>query len=115
MITNCDTDLFAASNERLGVAFDWVVTAEMARSYKPGLAAFELAFATIAVPRDRILHVAQSLFHDHVPARQLGLAVGLDRPPPRPPRVRARHRSRTRSPDATYPSMRAFADAVSAS
>ena len=114
MITNCDTDLFAASNERLGVRFDWVVTAEMARSYKPGLAGFELAFATIPVPRDRILHVAQSLFHDHVPARQLGLAsVWIDRRHDRPgsgatPVADA-------SPDATYSSMRAFADAVSAS
>ena len=114
VITNCDTDLFAASNERLGVPFDWVVTAEMARSYKPGLAGFELAFATIPVPRDRILHVAQSLFHDHVPARQLGLAsVWIDRRHDRPgygatPVADA-------SPDATYPSMRAFADDVSAS
>ena len=107
VITNCDTDLFAASNERLGVRFDWVVTAEMARSYKPGLAGFELAFATIPVPRDRILHVAQSLFHDHVPARQLGLAsVWIDRRHDRPgsgatPVADA-------SPDATYSSMRAL-------
>ena len=28
VITNCDTDLFAASRERLGVELDWVVTAE---------------------------------------------------------------------------------------
>ena len=35
VITNCDTDLFAASQDRLGVAFDWVVTAEEARAYKP--------------------------------------------------------------------------------
>ena len=80
VITNCDTDLFAASNERLGVAFDWVVTAELARSYKPSLRNFELAFETIPVPRERILHVAQSLFHDHVPAKALGLTtVWIDR------------------------------------
>src|SRR5215210_1691839 len=36
VITNCDDDLFARSNERLGVEFDWVVTAEQARGYKPG-------------------------------------------------------------------------------
>jgi 2-haloacid dehalogenase len=113
VITNCDTDLFAASSERLETDFDWVVTAEMARSYKPALAGFELAFETIDVPRARILHVAQSLFHDHVPAKQLGLAtVWIDRRHDRPgagatPPAEA-------SPDATYPSMRAFADAVSA-
>jgi 2-haloacid dehalogenase len=80
VITNCDDDLFARSNRRLGVAFDWVVTAQQARSYKPSEANFELAFATIGVPRERIIHVAQSLFHDHVPARRLGLTtVWVDR------------------------------------
>ena len=113
VITNCDTDLFAASNEKLGVTFDWVVTAEMARSYKPAPAGFELAFETIDVPRERILHVAQSLFHDHVTAKALGLSsVWIDRRHDRPgtgatPPAEA-------APDATYPSMRAFADAVSA-
>ncbi len=34
-ITNCDDDLFAASAKRLGVDFDWVITAQQARSYKP--------------------------------------------------------------------------------
>jgi 2-haloacid dehalogenase len=113
VITNCDTDLFAASSERLGVTFDWVVTAEMARSYKPAPAGFELAFATIGVPRERILHVAQSLFHDHVTAKALGLhTVWIDR-------RHDRHGSGATppaeaEPDATYPSMAAFADAVSA-
>ena len=80
MITNCDTDLFAASAQRLGVAFDWGVTAEEARAYKPSLRPFDLAFETIDVPRERILHVAQSLYHDHVPAKELGLSsVWIDR------------------------------------
>ncbi len=113
VITNCDTDLFAASGERLGVTFDWVVTAELARSYKPALAGFELAFEMIGVPRERILHVAQSLFHDHVPAKQLGLAsVWIDRRHDRP--GAGATPTATASPDATYPSMEAFADAVSA-
>jgi 2-haloacid dehalogenase len=75
VITNCDDDLFALSNRRLGVTFEWIITAQQAQSYKPSLKNFELAFATIEVPRDRILHVAQSLFHDHVPARRLGMAT----------------------------------------
>ena len=80
MITNCDRDLFARSNLRLGVTLDWVVTAEDAGAYKPSLAPFELAFDTLDVPRERILHVAQSLFHDHVPAKELGLTtVWVDR------------------------------------
>ena len=80
VITNCDDDLFAAANERLGLEFDWVVTAEEARSYKPSLNNFELALAKIGKSSDRICHVAQSLYHDHVPAKQSGLAtVWVDR------------------------------------
>jgi 2-haloacid dehalogenase len=80
VITNCDDDLFAASNAKLGVDFDWVITAEQARGYKPRTENFEFAFARIDVPRERILHVAQSLFHDHVPAKALGLTTAwIDR------------------------------------
>jgi 2-haloacid dehalogenase len=111
VITNCDDDLFARSNKRLGVRFDWVVTAELARSYKPSPRHFELAFDMIGVPRDRILHVAQSLYHDHVPAKALGLAtVWIDRRRGRegsgatPPAEAA--------PDATFLTIEAFADAA---
>jgi 2-haloacid dehalogenase len=80
VITNCDDDLFAESQRRLGIEFDWVITAEQARSYKPSDRNFELAFSIIRLPRDRILHVAQSVFHDHVPAKELGMAtVWVDR------------------------------------
>ena len=75
VITNCDDDLFAASNRRLGVTFDWVVTAQQAKRYKPNPRGFELAFEGIGLPTNRILHVAQSLFHDHVPAKRLGLST----------------------------------------
>jgi len=75
VITNCDDDLFAASNARLGVTFDWVVTAQQAKRYKPNPRGFELAFERIGLPTNRILHVAQSLFHDHVPAKRLGLST----------------------------------------
>lgn len=80
VLTNCDDDLFARSQRRLGIDFDWVITAERARSYKPSHHNFEVAFSTIDAPRERILHVAQSLFHDHVPAKELGMAtVWIDR------------------------------------
>jgi 2-haloacid dehalogenase len=75
VVTNCDADLFAASNAKLGEPFEWVVTAEEARAYKPSLRPFELALARIGLPVERILHVAQSLYHDHVPAKRLGLAT----------------------------------------
>ena len=111
VVTNCDADLFAASSRRLGVEFDWVVTAELARAYKPDPKPFEVAFATIGVQRERILHVAQSLFHDHVPAKLLGLAtVWIDRRHDRPGFGATPWATAT--PDATFPSLRAFADAA---
>lgn len=80
VLTNCDDDLFAGSSLHLGDPFDTVVTAQQVGAYKPSLRGFELVFERIGVPRDRILHVAQSLFHDHVPAKQLGLTtVWVDR------------------------------------
>ena len=109
VITNCDKDLFALSNRRLGVTFDWISTAEDARRYKPSLTPFEVAFAAIDVPHARILHVAQSLYHDHVPAKQLGLAtVWVDRRHDRPGFGATPKASAT--PDLTVPDMRTLAD-----
>ena len=114
VLTNCDDDLFAASNRRLGVDFDWIVTAQQAGGYKPRRANFELLFERLGLPRERILHVAQSLYHDHVPARALGLAtVWIDRRHGRPgsgatPPAAA-------SPDATFHEMASFAAAATGS
>lgn len=109
VITNCDDDLFARSNERLGVQFDWVVTAEQVESYKPNLRNFEYAFETIDVPRDRILHVAQSLFHDHVPAKRLGMStVWINRRHDRPGSGATPPAEAT--PDLEMPDMASFAE-----
>jgi 2-haloacid dehalogenase len=111
VITNCDDDLFAASNRRLGEPFEWIVTAEQVGSYKPDERNFHVAFERLGLPRERHLHVAQSVFHDHVPAKRLGLAtVWIDRqgerasPDTRPPE--------TAAPDATFPDMASFAAAA---
>ena len=114
VITNCDDDLFAASNRRLGVEFDWVITAEQARGYKPRIENFEYAFERIDVPRERILHVAQSLFHDHVPAKALGHDDGLDRPPPGQAPAAGRRRPRTASPTRPSRTCRASRTAAAA-
>ncbi len=109
VITNCDDDLFAGSNRRLGVEFDWIVTAQSVGSYKPDPRNFTIAFERMGVPRERILHVAQSLFHDHVPAGRLGLAsVWIDRRHGRAgsgatPPAEAR-------PGARFPDMASFAE-----
>jgi 2-haloacid dehalogenase len=114
VLTNCDDDLFAASNARLGVSFDWVVTAQQVEAYKPDEAHFRRFFELLdadGFARDRVLHVAQSLYHDHVTARRLGLrTVWIDRRQGRsgsgatPPAAVL--------PDATFPSMEAFVASV---
>lgn len=113
VITNCDDDLFAASNRRLGVVFDWVITAQQAGSYKPDPANFGLAFQRIEVPRERILHVAQSLYHDHVPAKTMGMStVWIDRRRGRPGSGATPPASA--APDLTYADMASFAEAATA-
>jgi 2-haloacid dehalogenase len=80
VISNVDNGLFALTARRLAVRFEWVVTAERARAYKPSHEVFERALAEIARPRETVLHVAQSVYHDIIPARALGLAtVWVDR------------------------------------
>ncbi|MFL5689132.1 MAG: haloacid dehalogenase type II [Chloroflexota bacterium] len=113
VITNCDDDLFARSETRLGISFDWVVTAQQARVYKPAERGFELAFERIGLPRERILHVAQSLYHDHVTAKRLGLTtIWIDRRHGRPGTGATPPANAT--PDATYPDMASFAEAATA-
>jgi 2-haloacid dehalogenase len=109
VITNCDDDLFAASARRLETTFDEVVTAQQARAYKPSTRGFELMFERLGLPRDRILHVAQSLFHDHVPAKRLGLTtVWVNRRAGRPGTGATPPADAT--PDLTVTSMAALAD-----
>ncbi len=115
-ITNCDDDLIAASERRMGVSFDIVVTAQQVGRYKPDTAGFHLAHARIerelGVPKERILHVAQSLFHDHVPAKSLGMqTVWIDRRNGR--EGGATPAAEAVEPDARFTTMEAFAaDAV---
>jgi 2-haloacid dehalogenase len=75
VISNIDDDLFAQTRERLDVEFDAVITAEQARSYKPSLNNFQMALRTLAISPDRLLHAAQSVYHDVVPARSLGIST----------------------------------------
>ena len=116
ILSNVDRDSFAASNERLGVEFTSVITAEDVGSYKPSPRNFEALVAEadrLGVQDGRLLHVAQSLFHDHVPAQQAGLPTAwINRRKGRPgwgatpaPPVRV-------VPDWEFASMAALAGAV---
>jgi 2-haloacid dehalogenase len=73
IISNIDDDLFTLSAKWLEVAFEHVVTAEQVGSYKPSHNNFLRAIDRIGLPKQKILHVAQSLYHDIVPANELGL------------------------------------------
>lgn len=77
ILSNVDRQSFAASNNKLGVMFDAIRTAQDIGSYKPNPKNFEDLIATVrALGHDKseILHTAQSLFHDHAPAETIGLA-----------------------------------------
>jgi 2-haloacid dehalogenase/putative hydrolase of the HAD superfamily len=77
ILSNVDRESFNGSNLKLGVDFDWIVTAEDVGAYKPSLRNFERLIATLAadgIAKTEILHTAESLFHDHAPANRVGLA-----------------------------------------
>jgi 2-haloacid dehalogenase len=75
ILSNIDDDLFAHSAQKLQVQFECVVTAQQARSYKPSLKNFGLLLEKLAIPPSRLLHVAESLYHDVRPATSLGIAT----------------------------------------
>jgi 2-haloacid dehalogenase len=77
ILSNVDRQSFAGSNKRLGVTFDAIYTAEDVGSYKPDPRNFAYMLrelGKLGYAKADILHTAQSLFHDHVPAEAIGLA-----------------------------------------
>jgi 2-haloacid dehalogenase len=80
VLSNVETRVLEATLARLGVGMDFFVTAEQVRSYKPARAHWDEALRRSGVARERVLHVAQSLFHDVRPALDLGYRVAwIDR------------------------------------
>lgn len=78
IISNIDDDLFAFSQQWLDIQFDHLITAQGVGHYKPAKEMFEAALAEVQGP---VLHVAQSRFHDILPATELGLdTVWINRP-----------------------------------
>jgi 2-haloacid dehalogenase len=77
ILSNVDNASFAASNLRLGVAFDAIYTAQDIGSYKPEKRNFDYMIGklqSLGIAKSDILHTAESLFHDHGPANVQGLA-----------------------------------------
>ena len=75
ILSNIDDDLFAYSAAKLEVSFDCVLTAQRLRSYKPSAENFRALLRRLGIPQNRLLHAAESLFHDIAPARHLGIAT----------------------------------------
>ena len=108
VISNVDDDLFAATARRLEIPFDHVVTAQQAGAYKPSLPMFRLAQQRTAVVPGHWLHVAQSIYHDVIPARSLGITtVWVNRPSPRPGSGAAKAASAR--PDLEVPDLKTLA------
>jgi len=109
ILSNVDRLSFRSSNARLQVVFDAIYTAQDVGSYKPSLRNFDYMLQRLKsdfnFDKADILHTAQSLFHDHAPANQVGLAtVWIDRrhankgwgatmPPPGTPKLDFRFES----------------------
>lgn len=103
ILSNVDRKSFEGSNQKLEVEFDAIYTAEDIGSYKPDRNNFEYLVSHLetdfGIDKPHILHTAQSLFHDHVPATAIGLATawidrrrdkmgwGATKPPPTEARI----------------------------
>jgi len=84
VISNIDNDLFATTAPKLKVPFDHVITAQQARCYKPCSKIFRMAQERTGINPQQWLHVGQSIYHDVIPAKSLGITtVWVNRPSPR--------------------------------
>lgn len=118
ILSNVDRASFALSNKRLGVTFDALYTAEDIGSYKPALRNFEYLIEHVkrdfGLGKAAILHTAQSLFHDHVPAKKFGLATcWIDRRGAKAGSGATAEISDNVTPDWIFPTLGGLADARS--
>ena len=113
IVSNVDRESFTHSKAKLGVDFDLVITAQDVGSYKPAPAHFHRAFedlAALGVPKEKILHTAQSLFHDHVRAKALGMtSIWINRRQGKPGGG-ATKKAEPVTPDWEVPSMAAMVE-----
>lgn len=116
VLSNVDRHSFAGSQQRLGVEFTSVLTAEDIGSYKPSPRNFSALLSEserLGIGEGQLLHVAQSLFHDHVPAQRAGLpTVWINRRHDRPGWGATPAPAADVTPGWEFPSMAEFADAA---
>jgi 2-haloacid dehalogenase len=73
ILSNVDNESFHYSNQRLKVQFDAIYTAEDIGSYKPSARNFDYMLEKLSglgVAKEKVLHTAESMFHDHKPANE---------------------------------------------
>ena len=109
VVSNVDDDLFDLTLGQLPVNFDHVVTAQQVGAYKPDPAPFETALERIGIDKTRILHTAQSRFHDIIPAQSLGLDTAWIR---RNANGSSAAKEVEAEPDWTFEDMASFAAAM---
>lgn len=110
ILSNVDDDLFAATAPRLEINFDYVITAGQARAYKPSRQIFEMAQHRMTVRPGQWLHAGQSIYHDIIPAKALGIStVWVNRPSIRPGAGAAKAAAAA-EPDVEVGSLSALAD-----
>jgi putative hydrolase of the HAD superfamily len=116
ILSNVHRDGFAGCNRQLRGEFAAIITAEDVGAYKPAenhFRALDAALPGLGVERGELLHVAQSLFHDHVPAKREGLpSVWINRRQDRPGWGATPEPAGDFGYDLEFGSMAAFADAV---
>ncbi|MFD9703073.1 HAD-IA family hydrolase [Lentzea sp. NPDC059081] len=116
ILSNVHRAGFAGSNEQLRGDFAAIITAEDVGGYKPAenhFRALDAKLGELGVERSGLLHVAQSLFHDHVPAKREGLpSVWINRRRDRPGWGATPQPSGDFGYDLEFGSMGEFADAV---
>ncbi len=116
ILSNVDRASFKASNRKLGVTFDAIYTAEDIGSYKPDPRNFAYLIqhvkSDLGLSPKEVLHTAQSLFHDHAPAGQAGLArAWIDRRQGQSGGGATMPLAERPQVDFYFPSLSAFADA----
>ena len=72
-LSNSDRDLIEASLRTIGVPFERAIVASEIGSYKPAPGHWQAFYEETGADQSRHVHIAQSHFHDIVPAHDLGI------------------------------------------
>jgi 2-haloalkanoic acid dehalogenase type II len=75
ILSNIDTEILRATIEENNLDVDGYITAEEIGSYKPAFGHWKSFFEKYRVQKSKVLHVAQSIFHDIIPAANLGIST----------------------------------------